>query len=187
MTLLDYPIGSKVNLPEYIVKSKSIISLDNVENNMCFWACLALIKGARKSGYTKLMKQLFSENYNCYNNNYSKFDYANELNDVEKRTNFAINIVNFKENGEIQYIRKSDYNDTKTLQYLNLYHHYFSYITNFEKLGIIFTCSKCGYKASYPGRINMHTCIKETVDYFENYSTLWEKSRNTVVEPYDYY
>ena len=63
------------------------------------------------------MKQLFSENYNCYNNNYSKFDYANELNDVEKRTNFAINIVNFKENGEIQYIRKSDYNDNKTPQY----------------------------------------------------------------------
>jgi len=24
MTLLDYPIGSKVNLPEYIVKSKTI-------------------------------------------------------------------------------------------------------------------------------------------------------------------
>jgi len=48
MTLLDYPIGSKVNLLEYVVKSKSIISLDNVENNMCFWACLALMKKAKK-------------------------------------------------------------------------------------------------------------------------------------------
>jgi len=154
---------------------------------MCFWACLALMKGARKNRYTKLMKQLFSENYNCYNNNYLGFDYVNELNEVEKRTDFAINIVNFKENGEIQYIKKSDYNDTKTPQYLNLYQNHFSYITNFKKLGKIFTCSKCGYKASYPSRINMHTCIKETVDYFEKYSTLWEKSRNTVVKLNDYY
>jgi len=115
MTLLDYLIGSEVNLPDYIVKSKSIISLDNVENNMCFWACLALMKGARKDRYTKVMKQLFSENYSCYNNNYLGFDYVNELNEMEKRTDFAINIVNFKENGEIQYTTKSDYNDTKTL------------------------------------------------------------------------
>ena len=83
MTLLDYPIRSKVNLPEYIVKSNFIISLDNVENNMCFWACLALIKGARKNEYTKLIKQLFSKNYNCYNNNYLEFDYVNELNAVK--------------------------------------------------------------------------------------------------------
>jgi len=53
-------------------------------------------------------------------------------------------------------------------------------------LGKIFTCSKCGYKASYPSRI-MHTCIKKTVDYFEKYSTLWKKSRNTVVKLNDYY
>jgi len=91
MTLLDYPIGSIVNLPDYIVKSKFIIFLDNVENNMCFWTCLALTKEARKNGYTKLMKQLFSKNYNCYNNNYLGFNYLNELNEVKKHTEFAIN------------------------------------------------------------------------------------------------
>jgi len=133
------------------------------------------------------MKELISENYNCYNNDYSGFDYINELDKVEKRTDFAINIVNFKKNGKIQYIIKFDYNDTKTLQYLNLYQNHFSYITNCKKLSKIFTCSKCGYKASYPSRINMHVCIKETVDYFEKYNILWEKSKNTVVELNDYY
>jgi len=68
-----------------------------------------------------------------------------------------------------------------------LYQNHFSYIINVEKLGKLFICSKCGYKARKPSEINKHTCIKKTVDYFEKYSTLWEKSRNTVVELNDYY
>ena len=73
----------------------SIISLHNVENNMCFGACLALMKGVRKDRYKKLIKELFIKNYNCYNNDYSGFDYIIELDEVEKRTDYAINIANF--------------------------------------------------------------------------------------------
>ena len=37
----DTPIGSSINLPDFIKNSKSIISFEHVLNNMCFWYCLA--------------------------------------------------------------------------------------------------------------------------------------------------
>ena len=38
--LQGMPIGSKIKLPDYILKSKSIISF-NTDDNMCFWNCIA--------------------------------------------------------------------------------------------------------------------------------------------------
>ena len=50
---LDYPIGSKIQLPDYIKKSNFICGLEDVENNLCFWACLALAEGCTKNRCTK--------------------------------------------------------------------------------------------------------------------------------------
>ena len=40
---LDYPIGSKIKLPDYIKRSKFIVGLENTDNNLCFWGCIALV------------------------------------------------------------------------------------------------------------------------------------------------
>ena len=188
LTLLSYAIGAKVDLPNYILKSKWINSLTDVENNMCFWACLALMKGCRKDRYKKEMKELFIENYKSYNHNYPGFDYVSELDKLETNMTYAINIVNFKEDGEIEYVKKSNYNYTRKAKYINLCQNHFSYITNFENLGKIFTCAVCGYRARHPSEIDRHTCHKETTDYFVNpYNSLWSKPRNTIIELGDYY
>jgi len=34
---LDYPVGTSINLSNYILKSRKINSLNTVENNLCFW------------------------------------------------------------------------------------------------------------------------------------------------------
>jgi len=134
------------------------------------------------------MKKLFIENYGSYNHNYTGFDYVSELDKLETNMTYAINIVNFKENDEIEYVKKSNYNSTRKPKYINLYQNHFSYITDFEKLGKIFTCSVCGYKARYPSEVNRHTCSKETTDYFvKPYNSLWSKPRNTIIEFGDYY
>ena len=189
ITLLDYAIGANINLPPHIRNSPCIISLDNVENNMCFWACLALMNGARKDRYKKRMRTLFTDFYKRNNSNYEGFDYANELDQVEElHTSYAINIVTFKEDREIEYIRKSNYNDTRISKYINLYENHFSYITNFEKLGKCFSCGQCGYKARFPNEVNRHTCDKEPADVFaKSNNALWIVPRNTVVELSDYY
>jgi len=48
---LSYLIGTCINLPEYILKSKYIISHDTVENNLCFWVCCALMHGCKRDKF----------------------------------------------------------------------------------------------------------------------------------------
>src|SRR5271165_4598717 len=60
---LDYPIGANIQLPDYIKKSNYIIGLEDVENNFCFWACLALAEGCTKSRYITKAKELFNTFY----------------------------------------------------------------------------------------------------------------------------
>src|SRR5206468_5123516 len=38
---LNYPIGSKIKLPDYIKNSKLIAGLEEINNNLCFWGCIA--------------------------------------------------------------------------------------------------------------------------------------------------
>jgi len=45
---LSYLIGTCIELPEHIIKSRHIITLDKVENNLCFWAFCALVHGCRR-------------------------------------------------------------------------------------------------------------------------------------------
>ena len=84
ITRLDYPIGNKIELPQYINESKSIIGLHEVDNNMCFWACLALATGCRRDRYKTKAAELYTQFYSYRPPlNYVGFDYINELDRYE--------------------------------------------------------------------------------------------------------
>jgi len=137
ITRLDFPIGGKVNLPDYIKKSLYINGLEDVENNTCFWACMALARGCRRDRYKKVSKDLFTEFYGSKKSiqNYDGFDFVNELDRYEQfDTERSINIVSYHEDGSIAYLRRSPFNETRTAVYLNLYLDHFSYITNLQGL-----------------------------------------------------
>ena len=111
---LDFPIGAKRTLPDFIKKSRFINALEGVEGNLCFWACMALAHGCKKDSYIKKMKELFKSYYNGTKdiNNYAGFDFVNELDKYELiNTAHAINVVNYDEDNSISYIRKSNFND----------------------------------------------------------------------------
>jgi hypothetical protein len=101
VTRLDFPIGSKTKLPEHIEKSRHIIALENVENNLCFWVCLALATGCRKDRCLKKARELFTEFYETKPNvDYQGFDYINELENYENfNSKYAINIVKYYDDG----------------------------------------------------------------------------------------
>ena len=71
---LDYLLGSNIQLPKYITSSKFIISLEKVENNLCAWACFAIISGSSKARYLTKAKELFVEFYGL-NKLYKKLIY----------------------------------------------------------------------------------------------------------------
>jgi hypothetical protein len=85
-------IGSKIKLPDYILKSKSIISF-NTDNNMGFWNCLAycLNLDCRIDRLHRKAIIVFNKYYNKSHSDYEGVD-ADELNDIESHFNVNINI-----------------------------------------------------------------------------------------------
>jgi len=101
---LAYLIGSCVKLPDHIIKSRRIISLDKVKNNLCFWVCCALMHGARNDKYINKTKELFIKFYGSHNNNYKGFDYINELPKFEDTFEFGINIIQYIADESMKYV-----------------------------------------------------------------------------------
>jgi len=142
---LGYKVGTCINLPDHIIKSRRIISLDKVENNWCFWACCALMHGACQDEYITKTKDIFIKYYGSYNNNYKGFDNINESPKFEDTFDYGINIIKYKSDKSIKYLYKSKYPD-KLQKYINLYEYHFSYITDIDKLAKMYICSNCGSK-----------------------------------------
>src|SRR6266516_228738 len=145
---LDYPIGSKIKLPDYIRNSKFIQGLEKVCNNLCFWACIALAEGARRDSYISKAKELFNTFYTKkVVNDYEGFDFVNELDKYEAfNEKYAINIVSYYEDESIEYVRRSEFNTNRTRIYLNLYIDHFSYIHDLKNLAKMYICNRCGAK-----------------------------------------
>ena len=188
---LDFPIGSKIKLPDYIKNSPHILGLENTDNNLCFWACLALADGARGDRFIAKAKKLFHAFYNNASiNEYEGFDYMNELDKYESFNNkYAINIIKYYEDGTIEYVRKSNLNSERDPLYLNLYLDHFSYIPNLEKLAKMFICNRCDAKFKNNFILERHIdfCDLEQKDTFVNYHEIYEKKRNDIVELYDWF
>ena len=187
VTRLDFPIGSKIKLPDYITKSPHIISLENADNNLCFWSCIALAGGARRDRYLSKARELFTEFYKKKPTDYYPgFDYVDELESYENlNSKYAINIVKYFDDGSIEYVKKSAYNLDRTPIYLNLYLDHFSYITSLEKLSKMYVCDKCSCKFRNNTNLTRHLdiCELEQKDTFVKYPEIYEKKRNDIVEP----
>jgi hypothetical protein len=194
ITRLDFPIAARTALPNYVTASMFINALQEVDDNICFWACMALARGCRRDRYMKMAKELFTDFYRGRKTRtpteYPGFDYINELDHYEHfDTVYAINIVSFYDDETISYIIKSTFNESRTPVYLNLYLNHFSYITNFEKLAKAYLCKRCDAKFinNYDIQRHFDTCALEQKDEFNKFPKLWEKARNIIVELTDYY
>jgi len=60
---LGYKVGICINLPDHIIISRRTISLNKVENNLCFWSCCALMHGTRRDKYITKTKDIFIKYY----------------------------------------------------------------------------------------------------------------------------
>src|SRR5271166_1627333 len=199
---LDYLIGAKIQLPDYIKKSNHIIGLEDVNNNICFWACLALAEGCTKNRFVKKTKELFNKFYKTNLkkfDDYKGFDYVNELDKYEAfNKKYAINIVRYYQDGSIEYVKRSEFNaggltegdePTRTPIYLNLYLDHFSYIPNLEKLAKMYICNRCSSKFDNNFNLTRHIeeCKLEQKDKFAKYPQVYERKRNDIVELCDWF
>jgi len=187
---LSYLIGTCIELLEHIIKSRHIISLDKVENNMCFWACCALMHGCRRDKYITKTRELFTKYYGSYNNDYKGFDYISELPKFENTFEYGVNIIKYNVRNSMSYNYKSPYS-TKEQKYINLCNNHFSYVTNIDKLAKLYNCDNCGSNFRDNFNLKKHNetnlCKSGTENAFEIKDKIWTKPRNIIIKICDYY
>ena len=159
--LEEMPIGARIELPKYIIDSKSILSFES-DNNMCFWNCLARHQdlNLRSDRMRKSSLAIFDSFYKTkINKNYKGIDFE-ELSDIELFFNININIYRY--NGVKAYMERHSAYDYESTLNLNIFteietnRHHFSYITNIKTLIQVFQCPDCNKFLSECGKLKQH-------------------------------
>jgi hypothetical protein len=173
---LDTTIGHAVSLPTHFYEGcniNNVVKIENLQDNLCFWRCLAAYLNPEKSDYRLLetpAKDLYNKFYGKkYEPSYEGvqfLEYRNFLNvdvieEYEKAEDeidkieayFKININIYTQdekemiNNELKPVTKIDRRSINTYNdtlYLLRYDKHFCYIKKFEKFVFSFKCCKCG-------------------------------------------
>ena len=144
------PIGSVVVLPDYIKKSRSIVSLTlsknngyAYEDNLCLFRCLVLhLGGSLWALETEAARLRLKAERDTGKSFEARVD-LNTLADIEICFNIAINVYSLQEDKSAEVIRISNL-DHKNVMHLNLYENHFSYIIKFKSFAKKYKCTNCG-------------------------------------------
>ncbi len=140
----------------------SIISFENLPNNLCFWYCLAHHKypKQRLDRLSSIVKKLFEEYYKRNFKNYQGVD-EEELDSIENYFSIKVNIYRTTEMKVIM-VRHSNkqFNDILNLNlYTDKQINHFSYIKNINKLSKTFQCPECNTFLSEAKKMSRHSLI----------------------------
>ena len=165
--ILSAPIGTANDLPAFIKRNRSIISLvrDDAgriyDDGLCLFRCLAHHFGAKKRSFQKTTKKLFIRyasiiKYELTETAYKTFPGValHDLQTVEDLFAVNINVYELREEGVAELKRRSG-KRYKTTMYLNLFGDHFSFIQDFDGYTKHFACRNCD--AVFKRRFN---CIR---------------------------
>ena len=184
--IYEHPIGSRVILPDYLVKNKSVIGLvyDNrtgkaYEDNLCVFRCIALAMGYTVKNFVTIVQSL----YRKYHKSDKEFAGVklSDLSKLEKLYQININVWQIDETGTAELLRRSDavYTDTANV---NMYENHFSYIKNLDLYCKSYKCNVCDQLWKDAGQLHRHqaTCTlgvrhEFTGGVYHTPKTIWEE------------
>ena len=203
-----HPVGALVDLPSYIAKNMSLISLHKdqhhhkvYDDNLCLFRCLALHTGFSQHSFSMVVRQLFREY--CPQEDIGSFAgvYLHELSYIEKKFKVNINVWELEKDeatGDIACVlnRRSEGRFKEDMN-INLYLNHFSYIIDVEKYAKSFKCSTCGKLWKEAGQLHRHekTCelgvnYKYVGGYYHPHLTVFDELEDAgvdVAEEFRYY
>ena len=138
--LQDAPLGAPIDLPDFIMNNHGLANV-SAEDNLCFFRCLAIFRGADRRGCNRAAKQLFYEY--CTHFDVSEFFGVSLFDFVELENFYKINIVAYElENNKTKIIQRSRelYNETMKV---NVFKNHLSLILDFEKYCRVYQCMHC--------------------------------------------
>ena len=138
--LQDAPLGAPIDLPDFIMNNHGLANV-SAEDNLCFFRCLAIFRGADRRRCNRAAKQLFYEY--CTHFDVSEFSGVSLFDFVELENFYKINIVAYElENNKAKIIQRSRelYNETMKV---NVFKNHLSLILDFEKYCRVYQCIHC--------------------------------------------
>ena len=147
------PIGTgKEPLPLFIKNNPSIIALEKryrgelIQDNLCFFRCLALHHGHSVHALERPAVELFSDYCKATDQNPSIVEFIgvmlHALRQLEEHFQVNIQVYSINEEAQAILVRRSVTRFQTTL-YLNLHNNHFSYIKNFQTYSKAHKCRSC--------------------------------------------
>lgn len=161
--MIGNPIGSGINLPDYLKRNKGLFSLVKspqtkkvYNDNLCFFRALSLSNGFKVDRLEKETKRLF-KSY-CHQVSVDPAEFKgiclDELEDLSRIFDIGINVYHQKMNRETELIFRTIKQDN--ILYLNLFNDHFSYISDFAKYCNTYKCAKCFKIFNHNGNYRQH-------------------------------
>ena len=176
--LFDHPIGSRVVLPDHILKNKAVVALVAGSNgpyadNLCFFRCLAVHRGATVTNVETPTKTYYRQYLQQQDMTPAVFKGVTLDDLVVLEQVFSLNMYVYDlpktEAGKVnvELVRRSPYKYNDTMN-LNLYEQYFSYIKDLRSYIRSYLCSTCDRLWKHVGMLHRHerTCIGDVINKY---------------------
>ena len=184
--LQDAPLEAPIPLPDFIMNNHGLANV-STEDNLCFFRCLAVFRGADRRYCNRAAKQLFYEY--CTHFDVSEFSNVSLFDFVELENFYKINIVAYElENNKAKVIQRSRelYNETMKV---NVFKNHLSLIVDFEKYCHVYQCMHCDklwyqnrnyYRHTKTCLITVHKSFPGGV--YHNFYTIFEKLKQIGIQ-----
>ena len=142
-SLKDAPLGAGASLPSYITNNHGLANVSG-NDNLCFFRCLAVHRGADRRWYERETKKLFNDYCMHCNIVPNTFVGVNLVDFIDLEDFFKVNLVVYElEEGVGKLIQRSRELYSETMR-LNIWKNHLSLIVDFEHYCRVYQCIYCG-------------------------------------------
>ena len=189
---LGYQIGCSINVPDILNVNKSIITISEHNDYLCFFRCMAVHRGARRDRTTQSARDLFEKFYK--HRNFDSYQGIN-LSEIERYQElFKVNINIYTiciENDTIVLkpkMRSISMHDT--VASLGIWNDsgrsHFMYIKNIDTLNGVFKCRMCKVIFDTNRNLRRHEketdCGKDCINRFPKFPIRFEAKKGVLEE-----
>lgn len=175
------PMGAVISLPKEYLDNPYLNTVYESTGNKCFWACLAVHRGADRKRYMKQAKELFIDYYGVKpKRSYPGVDLKKELHDIEAHFKLAITV--YEKVDEHYQIKRPTITTGEELNLL-AYRDHLMYIKNVDALGRQFKCDTCETLWATPYALKRHSvrCVAKVIDKFSRFGEIYSPNENVLI------
>ena len=134
-SLKDAPLGAGASLPSYITNNHALADVSG-NDNLCFFRCLAVHRGADRHWCEREAKKLFNDYCMHFNIVPNTFVGVNLVDFIDLEDFFKINLVVYElEEGVAKLIQRSRELYSETMR-LNIWKNHLSLVVDFEHIAV---------------------------------------------------